>query len=391
MQAAAVRITRLEMVSNVHKPAPTTNGLPAAATNTNGVATAKSTVAAVGGENQAAAATALQRKGGKMAKRVHRNGIVNGCSTEHGSRQLSPSPPPPHLPAPQTLIHAHNTTTRDEDPPLPRPPTSLSSNQMKTRGSHSNEQGLSATTTSPGDQSEHRRLVCPELAINYTGTLMSHRAGQLVSGQRDLESRFSSITRKLRQKQVRGVLGHARKQLHFQDKTTTSRGDKYHKVGDLAGSLGSTKSDSLSSVASSSDAQSDKTEPMDTSSEREGEQRLTQHQLPIQVDGASDERSSTLSHVEDQPVAGNNQGEGLQPLFPTVGADKDDVFREESASLSLKSTLGHGAMERLDGIGSLDGSIKCIEQQLLGLRRMIDDDVTDSSSDEEEEAPEITR
>jgi hypothetical protein len=219
---------------------------------------------------------------------------------------------------------------------------------------------------------------------------MSHRAGQLVGGQRDLESRFSSITRKLRQKQVRGVVRHARKQLHFQDKTTTSSGDKYHKVGDLAGSLGSTKSDSLSSVASSSDAQSDKMEPMDTS-DREGEQGLTQHQLPIQVDGASDERSSTVSHVEDQPVAGNNQGEGLQPLYPTVGADKDDVFREEGASLPLKSALGHGAVERVSGIGSLDGSVKCIEQQLLGLCRMIDDDVTDSSSDEEEEAPQITR
>ena len=396
MQAAAVRITRLEMVSNVHKPAPTSNGLPAAAatTCTNGVATAKSTVVVVGDENQATAATGLQTKGRKMAKRVHRNGIVNGCSMEHGSLHLSPSPPPPsHVPAPQALppalIHAHNkTTTRDKATPPPRLPTTLSSNQTKTRGSHSNEQG-SSSTTSLGDQSQHRRLVCPELAINYTGTLMSHRAGQLVGGQRDLEARFSNITRKLRQKQLRGVLSHVRKQLHFQDETTSSSGaDKHHKVGDLAGSLGSSKSDSLSSVASSSDAQSDKTEPMDTS---EVEQGLTHHQLPIQVDGASDERSSSISRIEDQPVAGSNQGEGLQPLYPTGGVNKDDVFRDEGASLVLKSTLGRSAMESEDDTGCLDGSVKCIEQQLLGLRRMMDDDVTDSSSDEEEEAPQITR
>lgn len=380
MQAAAVCITRLEMVSNVQKPAPTTNGLPAGtSTNTNGVATTNSTVVVVGGENPAAG---LQRKGGKIMKRVHRNGIVNGCSTENGCRHLSPSPPP-HVPAPApqalpVLVH----TAQDEAPPPPQPPTALTSNQTKTRGAHSNEQGSS--TTSLGDQSQHRRLVCPELAINYTGTLMSNRAGQLVSSQRDLESRFSNITRKLREKQLQGVLSHARKQLHFQDKTTSC--DKYPKVGDLAGSLGSSKSDSLSSVASSY-AQSDKAEPMDT---LEGHRDLSEHQLPIQVDGASDERLSLVSHVEDQPVAGSNQGAELKPPY-LAGADKDDVFGEESASLVLKSTSEHCTKESNSISGGLDGSVKCIEQQLLGLCSMMDDDVTDSSSDEEEEAPQITR
>lgn len=383
MQAAAVCITRLEMVSNVQKPSPTTNGLPAGTSpNTNGVATAKSTVVVVGGKNPA---TGVQRKGGKMAKRVHRNGIVNGCSTEHDChRHLSPSPPPPHAPAPQALppvLVNTRSTPQDEAPPPPRLPTTLSSDQTKTRGSHSNEQGSS--TMSLGDQSQHRRLVCPELAINYTGTLMSHRAGQLVGSQRELESQFSMVTRKLRQKQLQGVQSHARRQLHFQDKTT-SCGDKYHKVGDLAGSLGSAKSDSLSSVASS-DGQSDKTEPMDT---LEGHGGLSEHQLPIQVDGASDERLSLTSGVEDQSVAGSNLGEGLKPLYPIGGAEKDDVFREETASLGLKTTLERCSKER--GVG-LESSVKCIEQQLLGLSSMMDDDVTDSSSDEEEEAPQITR
>ena len=379
MQAAAVGITRLEMVSNVQKPAPTTNGLPAAtSTSANGVTLAKSTVAVVGGENPA---TGLQGKGGKTAKRVHRNGIVNGCFTEHGCRHHSLSPPP-HVPAPPrtlpVIVHTRNMTTRDEAPPPSRPPTTLSSNQTKTRGAHSNEQGSS--TTSLGDQSQHRRLVCPELAINYTGTLMSHRAGQLVSGQRDLESHYSNITRKLRQKQLRGVLSHARKQLHFQDKTT-SCGDEYRKVGDLAGSLGSTKSDSLSSVASS-DASSDKTEPMETS---ESQQDVSEHQLPIQVDGASDERLSSVSHIEDQPVPSSNEGVGLKPLYPSgSGADKDDVFQEECASLSSER-------RPKESNSSIDGSFKCIEQQLLGLRNMMDDDATDSSSDEEEEAPPFTR
>ena len=374
MQAAAVRITRLEMVSNVQKPAPTTNGLPANnSTNTNGVATTKSTVMVVGGENPAAG---LQRKGGKIVKRVHRNGIVNGCSTEPGYRHLSPSPPP-HMPGPQTPILLPLVHT----PPSPRPPTTLTSNQTKTKGAHSSEQGSSMTSL--GNQSEHRRLVCPELAINYTGTLMSNHAGQLVRSQRDLESRFSTITRKLREKQLRGVLSHARKQLHFQDKTTSC--DKY-KVGDLAGSLGSSKSDSLSSVASSNDARSDKAEPMDT---LEGQQDVCEQALPIQVDGASDERLCLASHTEYQPIAGSNQGEELKSAYLAT-SDKDDVFREENVSFDSKSTSDHCAKES-DGTGSFDGGVKCIEQQLLGLQSMMDEDVTDSSSDEEEEAPQITR
>lgn len=378
MQAAAVCITRLEMVSNVQKPAPTTNGLPTNnATNTNGVATAKSTVMVVGGENPA---TDLQRKGGKIVKRMHRNGIVNGCSTKHGYPHLSSSPPP-RAPRPQAPILLPLVHT----PPPPRPTITLMSNQTKTKGAHSSEQGSSRTSL--GDQSEHRRLVCPELAINYTGTLMSNRGGQLTSNQRQLESSFSTITRKLREKQLRGVLSHAKKQLHFQDKTTSC--DKY-KVGDLAGSLGSSKSDSLSSVASSSDTQSDKAEPMDAF---EGKQQdVCEQALPIQVDGASDERLSLASHTEDQAVAGSNQGEELKPAYVAT-LDKDDVFREESASLDGKSTLEQCAKEGdSTAAGDLDdGGMKCIEQQLLGLQSMMDDDVTDSSSDEEEETPQITR
>ena len=377
MQATAVRITRLKMVSTVHKPAPT-NGLPAT-TNTNGVAATKSPV--VGGEKLAGA---VQRKAdmpGKIVKRVHRNGIVNGNSTEHSCRHITPSPPPPSKArarvAPATVP---TLPTRNKAPPPPQQPptaTTLTSNQTKTRGAHSNEQGSS---TSLGDQSRHRRLVCPELAINYTGTLMSNRAGHLVSSQRDLELRFSTVSRKLREKQLRGVFSHTRKQLHFQDKTTSS-----DKVVDLAGSLSSTKSDSLLSVASS-DVRSDKGEPMDTAAEgQQATQDVCEQPLPIQVDGASDER---ISLVEDQLIAGSNQGEGLKPAYLTT-ADKDDVFREEGASLSLKSASEHHADKESDT--SSDGSMKRIQQQLVGLCSMMDDDVTDSSSDEEEETPQITR
>ena len=367
MQGAVIRITRLKMVSNIQKPAPTANGPPASA-GTNGVAASKSSV--VMGDSESA--STLQRKPLKIvSKRLHQNGILNGCSVQHGYKHHSPSSSPslPTLHVPKALAAGLPSRIPTQNGKATQPPPA--SNLTKTRGAHSNEQG---SCTSLSDQSQHRRLVCPELAISYTGTLMSNRAGQLVGNQRELELWFANVTRKLHEKQLRGVICHTQNQLHFQNQTTSS-----NKVANLAGSLegSSTKVESLSSVASGSDKV---VEHMDTEDGLLASRDVCEQTLPIQVDGASDEQLNLSLHTEDQPVAASNQGEGLKPTSFITTADKDNVFREEG----LKSSTEQLFREN-------DHGMKRIEQQLDSLRRILDDDATDSSSDEEEDAPTITR
>lgn len=335
MQAEAVHIATVDMVSNVQKPAPpsrlpaTTNGAPAKVLVSNNVG----------------AGVEQKILPSKIVKKLHRNGVVNGCGTEHGCR-LSPSPPPP--------------------------PT-FTNNQLKTKGAHSSDEGSSTLLS---DHSQCRRLVCPELAISYTGTLMSTRAGHLVSSQRDLELQFSTLSRIVREKQMKSVHSHARKQLHFQDKSTSAELDP--NGSDLSRSLDSTKSDSVSSDTSN-DVHSVKLEPMDTEGPAKN---LCEQPLPIQVDGASDEHLSLASLSLDQADT-SNLGE-ISKELPVCPPDKDDVFRKGNES-HLSASECH------DKASGLDDNIGRIQQQLVGLKNMLDNDVTDSSSDEEEESPQISR
>ena len=206
---------------------------------------------------------------------------------------------------------------------------------------------------------------------------MSNRAGHLVTTQRSLESQFSSLGRKLRQKQLRGVINHAKRQLHFQDTTQLDP-----KPSDLLGSLSSMKSDSESCESISDIHVDSKVES--TEIERQGKD-IFENLLPIQVDGASDGRSSLGSLSLDQPVIGSsNPREIPKALYHTAvtQTDKDDVFREENDSSSTTASSETNAKLGESEVGS---RMRRIEQQLMGLRRLMEDDVTDSSSDEEEE------
>ena len=342
------------MVSNVLKPAassrmPATNGTTA---TSNG-----GTIAKVGGGKYNLGADR------KTLKKLRRNGIVNGCG-----HHVSPSPPPS----------------------TPPPPPTLMGNQTKTKGAHSNEEG--GSSTSIGDQSQHRRLVCPELAITYTGTVMSKRAGDLVGNQRKLESQLTSLSRKLREKQLKTVLTHARRQLNFRDEATAASSSiTQHdtKQTNLLGSLDLTKSDSESSDASNDVIRVDKHEAMDTEI---SSKEICEHALPIQVDGASNERSSLASLSLDRPVvaASNDLGERFKaPYHSTVTRtdSKDDVFRENSSENAaiLAERRAKSSQSRLNG------SMRLIQQQLASLKSLMDDDVTDSSSDEEEESGQVSR
>ena len=61
--------------------------------------------------------------------------------------------------------------------------------------------------------STRSRMVCPELAIGYTGSLVSSRVDQLSSKQCQVELRLALLQRKLRERQLSVVHDHAKKQL----------------------------------------------------------------------------------------------------------------------------------------------------------------------------------
>ena len=365
MQVATKDIVTLAMVSNVQKPAPNGN-LPA----TNGTSSSinNRVIGKVGGGGKNHLGV-----GRKVVKKLCQNGLVNGCGTRYDCH-LSPSPTTPPQPS--------------------LPPARVTTNQMKTKGAHSNEEG-GGSSTSLGDQSQRRRLVCPELAITYTGTAMSNRVGYLVSSQRKLETKLTSLSRKLREKQLHGVLSHARRQLNFQTGSSASEG-VHHKQGDLVGSLDSTttKSCSESSDASSSDVRIDK---VDNVMETEGLPKThCEQSLPIQVDGASDHTcsSSLASLCLDQPVASSSNAPAdilKAPPYHTAvvrNDSKDDVFREELVSLSSTTELRG---KRGGGGSYLGGSMRRIHQQLMSLKSLVDDDITDSSSDEEEDGNQMSK
>lgn len=61
--------------------------------------------------------------------------------------------------------------------------------------------------------SDEARLVCPEVAVHFSGTLLSSRVGVLSVCQTGLEARLTKLQQKLRQKQLLLVHHHTRNQL----------------------------------------------------------------------------------------------------------------------------------------------------------------------------------
>lgn len=60
---------------------------------------------------------------------------------------------------------------------------------------------------------DESRLVCPEVAVHFSGTLLSNRVGMLSTRQCELEARLATLQRRLRQKQLLLVHQHAHSHL----------------------------------------------------------------------------------------------------------------------------------------------------------------------------------
>ena len=210
----------------------------------------------------------------------------------------------------------------------------------KTEGQHTNSEQESLTC----DETNHRRLVYPELSLSYTKSLMSKRSVQLSSRQHGLESRLASLQRQLRTRQLSLVNRHARMQVKSHEDIAQTR-----KLSQSSPALA--RKDGVESL-SHMDAEPVLVRQPDPS-----------HSM-IQVDGApADPLTPRTEYRRVDSIA----------TTPSDGG----VMSDESpfASFSSESSL----MEE-----DVVPVATQIQQQLECLEGMVEDDLTESSSDEEE-------
>ncbi len=255
-----------------------------------------------------------------------------------------------------------------EAPPLPVAPP-----PCKTLGESSNEN----TTQSPAPSSESNRdwLMCPDLAIGYSGSLIGKRMGCLASKQRDLEHRVASLQRKVRLRQMNVARSHACKQLAFEQTDQASL----------------SMEESSTASFNESDCSVD-THPLEN---REV------WPLPIQVDGASDD-TFLLSHQEvvrgrePSHQAAVREGEPShqeqvakeESLHQVVERGEEDenggMHVERTRNQDSFSSLDSSYMSSVCSEGEERGS-RSVRAQLAALQGVLDGELTDSSSDEEGE------
>ena len=221
------------------------------------------------------------------------------------------------------LNMAHNHTL-DRNGIVRTPPAAIpfTAGPAKTEGAHSSNEESSLTGLCNSS-----RLMCPELALSYTGSLITKRAAHLTSKQKMLEKQVSSLQRKVRQRQLRVVDSHVRKQLHF---------------------LEDTERDALTADESESSVSElpHRTESI--------------MPLPIQVDGASDD--TFISPNEEMNRTGG-----------------DGRVRGEDSFSSMESYVSNVPSDAEGGV------VQTMTAQLSALEGLLDDDLTDASSDEEDE------
>ena len=210
----------------------------------------------------------------------------------------------------------------------------------KTEGKHSNDQ------SSCTDLSNRGRLMCPELAITYTGTLIGKRAGCLANKQKELEHRMTTLQRKLRVRQLHMVHSHVSKQLLFNN-----------------------EQESLDTEGGSASSLTDSDISMDLSSPPPAGDRKGMH-LPIQVDGASDD--AFLPFLPDSELSTFVEEDNLNMEGRTRN---EDSF---SSLDSCVSSVTSSEAEENDGPRALTA-------QLVSLQTLLDSDLTEASSDEEGE------
>ena len=228
-----------------------------------------------------------------------------------------------------TQIDTNNGCTEHSNG-LVMPPEGVQGNPHEphqTKGEHSNAHGGSLT-----NQSNSSRLMCPELAISYTDTLVGKRAGYLATKQNILEERVAALQNRVRTRQLQLVHSHAANQLNFQNN---------HEEG------------SLSENGSASTLTGSECSIMDASPSHPGILPL-----PIQVDGASDD-----AFLPD---------EGSREV---IHGGEEESGRGEDSFSSLESFVSSMASE--------GGEADTIGVQLETLEKLMDGDVTDESSDED--------
>lgn len=209
----------------------------------------------------------------------------------------------------------------------------------KTEGKHSNEES-SFTNQSRG------RLMCPELAISYTGTLVDKRSKSLANKQYCLENRVASLQRKVRFRQLNAVHSHASKQLHF-DGSMNQEQESLNVEDGSASSFNTDCSMEVSPVVC----------------------RKKVLPLPIQVDGASDD-----PFLPYQQEVVKVEGEGGKPeCYGGVGRTEDSFSSLESYSSGVSSEAEVGCAQALSA-------------QMTSLQGLLNGDWTESSSDEEDES-----
>lgn len=222
-----------------------------------------------------------------------------------------------------------------EASPVPVTPAPL-----KTRGESSNE--TSDMSLVCGSESNRDWLMCPELAMGYTGTVIGRRANCLSSKQKDLEQRVTALQRKVRQRQLNVVRSHARKQLNFEQSEPVNS------------SMGETSTSSLNVSDCSMDSHPS-----------------TSHApwpLPIQVDGASDD--TFLPVHQDLTRGGGEEGDVMH----------GERTRNQDSFSSLDSSYLSSVSSEAE-----EGGHRSVKAQLASLQGLLDVDLTEASSDEEEE------
>ena len=208
----------------------------------------------------------------------------------------------------------------------------------KTEGEHTNEE------SSLTNESNRGRLMCPDLAISYTGTLVGKRTKSLANKQHCLETKVAALQRKVRLRQLQVIHSHVSTQLLFD-----GSGDETGKEGE--------------------------DESFTTSSEHEMEVSLAIHPphkpilpLPIQVDGASDDPYLPY------------QQEVMKEESKLLPETKEPECAENEESLSsLDCDVSNDSSEAAE-----EGCGQAFTAQMTSLQTLLDEDWTDDSSDEEE-------
>ena len=219
-------------------------------------------------------------------------------------------------------------------PPPPSPPPSPAEHKApQIEGRHSSPPTATTTTTTTLG-SNCGRLVCPELAVGYTSSIISERGGQLLSSQYNVEARLTSLQRRLCKRQLSVVHSHAKRQLEY-DSTKYSPPQRRRK---------SSGSHSLTSVCTT---------------ESLVDIEMMECEFPLQVDGPSDDAFLTPRGEFQRHVS-----------LATTSSEGTRTGDESMYDMEFEGTVSTAARirQRMDELGGL-----------------VDEEMTEGSSDEEEE------